>query len=183
MLADLVRDLNWLAETDSGDLRLNRERCPVGQLLSAELQRWLPQARMRKVSLELLERSLLPVLDLDRTRMSQALGNVLQNALQHTEAGGRITLAAAAAPAGGVAITVTDDGAGIAAADLPHLFDRLYRTDESRTRGTGGSGLGLSIARAIVTAHGATITITSAGLGQGTTVRISLPRASRPRLQ
>ena len=174
MLANLVRDLNWLAETDSGDLRLRRERCPVGQLLSAELQRWLPQARMRHVSLELQERAPLPALDLDQTRMSQALGNVLQNALQHTEADGRITIAAAAAPAGGVAITVTDNGAGIAAADLPHLFDRLYRTDESRTRGTGGSGLGLSIARAIVTAHGGTITITSAGLGQGTTVRISL---------
>ena len=175
MLASLVRDLNWLAETDSGDLRLSREPCPVGRLLSAELQRWQPQARMRLISLELVGRAVVPVLDLDRMRMSQALGNVVQNALQHTEAGGRITIAAAAEPDGGVTITVADDGAGIAAADLPHLFDRLYRTDESRTRGTGGSGLGLSIARAIVTAHDGTITVTSGGSGHGATVRISLP--------
>ena len=66
---------------------------------------------------------------------------------------------------------------GVAAADLPHLFDRLYRADESRTRGTGGAGLGLAIARAIVMAHSGTITVTSAGLGQGTTVRFSLPGA------
>ena len=76
---------------------------------------------------------------------------------------------------GGAAIAVTDDGAGIAAEALAHVFDRLYRTDESRTRGTGGSGLGLSISRAIVAAHGGTIEVASAGLGQGTTVRITLP--------
>ena len=67
------------------------------------------------------------------------------------------------------------DGAGIDAADLPHLFDRLYRADQSRTRGTGGSGLGLAIARAILTAHSGTIAVTSGGPGTGTTVRFSLP--------
>lgn len=78
-------------------------------------------------------------------------------------------------PDGNVAITVTDDGAGIDAADLPHVFDRLYRADESRTRRTGGAGLGLAIAHAIVTAHAGTIRVTSAGRGRGTTVRFSLP--------
>ena len=110
--------------------------------------------------------------------MSQALGNVAHNALQHTEAGGRIVVAAGVEPDGQMAITVSDDGAGIAAADLPHLFDRLYRADESRTRrtgGTGGSGLGLAIARAILTAHSGTIAVTSGGPGKGTTVRFSLP--------
>ena len=178
LLANLVRDLNWLADSDSGDLRLSREPCPVGELLDAELRRWQPQARVRRIGLECQLQSDVPALALDRMRMSQALGNVVHNALQHTEAGGRIELAAASARNGGVALTVTDDGAGIAAADLPHLFERLYRTDASRSRGTGGSGLGLAIARAIVVAHGGTIAVTSAGLGHGTTVRISLPGAT-----
>ena len=174
MLRNLVRDLNWLAETDSGELRLDREPCPVSQLVSAEVQRWQAQARMRGITLSFQARSGLPELDLDRMRMSQALGNVVQNALQHTDAGGRITVATALATDGRVAICVADDGAGIDAADLPHLFDRLYRADESRTRRTGGAGLGLAIAHAIVTAHAGTIRVTSAGWGQGTTVRFSL---------
>lgn len=175
LLANLVRDLSWLAETDSGELRLHRERCRVDDLLDDELHRWQPQARLGGISLEYRPHAGLPALDLDRMRLSQALGNVVQNALQHTAAGGRITLAAAPAPAGGVAITVADDGVGIAAADLPHLFERLYRGDASRTRGVAGSGLGLAIARAIVTAHAGDITIGSDGPGRGTTVRISLP--------
>ena len=177
MLHNLVRDLNWLAETDSGELRLNRESCSVSDLISAEVQRWQPQARLRRIGLSVQPRSVLPELDLDRMRMSQALGNVVHNALQHTDAGGRITVVAARETDGRVTITVADDGAGIDAADLPHLFERLYRADESRTRRTGGVGLGLAIAHAIVTAHGGTIRLTSAGRGQGTTVRFSLATA------
>ena len=64
---------------------------------------------------------------------------------------------------------------GIDATDLPHLFDRFYRTDQSRNRGIGGTGLGLAITRAIVEAHGGTIAVASDGLGQGTTVNIRLP--------
>ena len=84
-----------------------------------------------------------------------------------------------------VALTVSDDGAGIDAADLPHLFDRLYRADQSRSRRTGGAGLGLAIAHAMVAAHAGTIQMDSAGPGQGTIVRLALPpgrsgRASNP---
>ena len=176
LLHNLVSDLNWLAETDSGQLRLTRESCSVSGLVNADLRRWQPQAQLRRIDLSFQPWSV-PALDLDRTRMSQALGNVIRNALQHTAAGGRIIVAAGVAADGRAAITVTDDGAGIDAADLPHLFDRLYRTDESRTRGTGGSGLGLAIARAIVTAHAGTIAVTSPGPGKGTTVRFSFPAA------
>jgi len=146
------------------------------QLLESEQQRWQPRARMGEVALKLQAAPGLPALELDPMRMSQALGNVVQNALQHTGPGGRITIVAAGTANGGITITVTDDGAGIAADDLPHVFDRLYRSDESRTRATGGSGLGLSIARAIVRAHAGTITTSSGGPNQGTTVRITLQR-------
>ena len=90
MLGNLVRDLSWLAEADSGELRLNRESCPVSELLGAEVGRWQQQARMRRIGLSMQVRPGLPALTLDRTRISQALGNVLHNALQHTETGGRI---------------------------------------------------------------------------------------------
>ena len=180
MLRNLVRDLNWLAESDAGELRLNRESSSVSELLAAEVRRWQPQARMQGIDLSLQAGPGLPELELDRMRISQALGNVVNNALQHTEAGGRITVQAQSASAGHVAITVTDDGAGIDATDLPHLFDRLYRADESRTRLTGGTGLGLAIARAIVTAHAGTIHVDSAGRGKGTAIRIMLPQGTPP---
>ena len=175
MLHNLVRDLNWLAETESDELRLSIEPYSIHQLLIAEVERWQPQAKIRQVTLSLQLPPELPTLDLDRMRMSQALGNVIHNALQHTEAGGRVTVAATMEKGGVVEISVTDDGAGIDAADLPHIFNRLYRADQSRNRRTGGMGLGLTIARAIVEAHSGTIAVTSKGLGQGTTVRFALP--------
>lgn len=75
----------------------------------------------------------------------------------------------------GVSIKVTDDGAGIDEVDLPHIFDRLYRTDQSHSRRTRGTGLGLAIARAIIEAHNGTIAVMSGGLGQRTTVQFELP--------
>ena len=69
---------------------------------------------------------------------------------------------------------MTDDGAGIDPVDLPYIFNRFYRTDQSRSRSAGGTGLGLAIARSIVEAHNGTIDVTSDGLGKGTTVRFRL---------
>ena len=74
-----------------------------------------------------------------------------------------------------LAISIADDGIGFDAAELPHVFDRFYRTDQSRSRGIRGTGLGLAITRAIVEAHGGTITVGSDGLGQGVTVTFRLP--------
>jgi len=175
MLRNLARDLNWLAETESDELRLSIEPYSIHQLLTAEVERWQPQAQIGQVTLSLQTPPGLPVLNLDRMRMSQALGNVIHNALQHTEAGGRVMVAATIEEGGTMGISVTDDGAGIDAADLPHIFNRLYRADQSRNRRTGGMGLGLTIARAIIEAHNGIVAVTSNGLGQGTTVRFALP--------
>lgn len=177
LLRNLARDLNWLAETESDELRLTVEPYPLQQLVTAEVERWQPQAQSQQITLSLQLLPDLPVLDLDRMRMSQALGNVIHNALQHTAAGGLVTVAATMKMGGSVGISVTDDGAGIDAADLPHIFNRLYRADQSRNRRTGGMGLGLTIARAIIEAHNGTIAVTSNGLGQGTTVRFDLPQS------
>lgn len=182
-LRGLVTDLNWLAETDYGELRLTLETSSINQLLNAEVDRWQPQCQAKQVELSLQVSRGLPDVNLDRMRMSQAIGNVLSNAIHATEAGGSIVLRAglesSSVPgmeqAEALAISITDDGIGIPAADLPHVFDRFYRTDQARSRDIGGTGLGLAIARAIVEAHGGTVTVASDGPGQGATVTIRLP--------
>ena len=173
-LRGLVSDLNWLAETDHGELRLNFEVSPVNELLREEVDRWKPQSQARQVELSLDASSDLPELGLDRLRMSQALGNVIGNALNCTGAGGNITIDAAIENGETLAITIADDGIGIDAADLPHVYDRFYRTGQSRNLGIGGTGLGLAITRAIVEAHGGTVTVESDGPGMGATVSIRL---------
>ena len=175
MLGNLVRDLGWLAETESDELQLAVEPCSIDQLLTAELARWQQQAEMDRITLSLQLPPDPPDFSLDPMRMSQALGNVIDNALRHTQAGGRVEVAANIEAGRQLTVTVTDDGAGISSADLPHVVDRFYRADRSRSRHTGGAGLGLAITRAVVEAHGGTISVSSDGLGRGTTVRIDLP--------
>ena len=174
-LRGLVTDLDWLAETDHGGLRLTLEARSIHELLTSEVDRWQPQSQARQVELSLRVSTDLPDIYLDRMRMSQALGNVLSNAIHSTEACGHIVLRAWLEGEEVLAFSIIDDGIGIHAADIPHVFDRFYRTDQSRSRGIGGTGLGLAITRAIVEAHGGTITATSDGLGQGVTVTILLP--------
>ena len=174
-LRGLVTDLNSLAETDYGELRLTLEAGSIYELLTTEVDRWQPQAQARQVELSLQVSSDLPDMDFDRMHLSQALGNVVSNAIHCTEAGGNIVLRAGLESDEALAISITDDGIGIHAADLPHVLDRFYRTDQSRSRGIGGTGLGLAITRAIVEAHGGTISVASDGLGQGVTVIIRLP--------
>jgi two-component system, OmpR family, sensor histidine kinase BaeS len=112
----------------------------------------------------------------DPDRIGQVLGNLLDNALRHTPAGGQVTLRAqASGPT--VTITVSDTGEGIPAEHLPHLFERFYRVDSARDRVHGGSGIGLAIAKALVEAHGGQIAASSAGPGRGSLVQVTLPRA------
>ena len=174
-LRGLVVDLDWLAETDHGELRLKLEASSIHEFLTAEVDRWQPQSQALQVQQSLAVSADLPDMDLDRMRMSQALGNVLSNAIHCTAPGGHIVLRAGLERDEALAISIIDDGIGIHASDLPHVFDRFYRTDQSRSRGIGSTGLGLAITRAIVEAHGGTIAIASDGPGQGVTVTIRLP--------
>ena len=174
-LRGLVTDLNWLAETDRGELRLALEPGSVRELLTEEVARWQPQSLAGQIELSLQVTGELPRLAMDRMRMNQALGNVLSNALRCTEAGGSVVIHAEQDGDEALVISVVDDGIGIDPADLPHVFERFYRTDQSRSRGINGSGLGLAITRTIVEAHGGTITVDSDGLGQGATATMRLP--------
>ncbi|MCC6791110.1 MAG: HAMP domain-containing histidine kinase [Thermomicrobiales bacterium] len=115
----------------------------------------------------------------DRDRLLQVLLILIDNAIRHTPAGGSITVTTSRAN-GQAEIRVSDTGAGIAPVHLPHLFERFYRADSSRQRGSGGTGLGLSIARAIVERHNGSISVTSS-LGRGTSFTVSLPVAESDR--
>jgi len=110
----------------------------------------------------------------DRQRLAQVLGNLLDNALRHTPAGGEVTLTAARTGSQ-VVFTVADDGEGISAQHLPHVFERFYRADSARDRQRGGSGIGLAIAKALTEAHGGHISVASRGPGQGTTFTVAVP--------
>ena len=174
-LRGLVNDLDWLAESDHGELRLNLQASSIHELVAAEVDRWQPQSQARQVELSLEAFVDIPDMDIDWMRMSQALGNILTNAINCTEPGGHVWVSARLESDEALAISITDDGVGIHTADLPHVFARFYRTNQSRSRGIGGTGLGLAITRAIVEAHGGTTTVTSDGLGQGVAVTIRLP--------
>lgn len=116
----------------------------------------------------------LPAVWADPHRLGQVLGNLLDNALRHTESGGRVDVAAAT-DHGNLTISVTDDGDGILAEHVPHLFERFYRVDAARDREHGGAGIGLAIAKALVEAHGGHITAESRGPGTGATFTMTLP--------
>jgi signal transduction histidine kinase len=110
----------------------------------------------------------------DHQRLAQVLGNLLDNALRHTPAGGHVSLAVTRV-ADEIVFTLADDGDGIAAEHLPHIFERFYRADSARDRGRGGSGIGLAIVKALTEAHGGHINVASRGRGQGTTFTVRVP--------
>lgn len=110
----------------------------------------------------------------DRDKLSQALINLLSNALKFTPPGGEVEVRLEAGQEM-VTIAVKDNGCGIAPQDLPYIFERFYRADKSRNRRTGGSGIGLTITKAIVEARRGTIHVTSR-VGEGTEFQILLPK-------
>jgi two-component system sensor histidine kinase BaeS len=179
LLARLVDDLSTLSLADSGQLSLGCREHNLAGIAERAIAAIAGQAREKGVKLELAVDGGLPPVIVDGDRIAQVLRNLLSNALRHTSAGGRITLAGRA-EAGRASVEVSDTGAGIPAEDLPHVFDRFYRADRSRNRATGGSGLGLAIARQLVHAHGGEIEASSAP-GRGSTFSFWLPLSSAPR--
>jgi signal transduction histidine kinase len=131
-----------------------------------------PQAADRGVTLALDLPAALPGVMADRRRIAQVLGNLITNALRHTQQGGCVTLTAAACE-GGVEVAVSDTGRGIAPEDLPYIFERFWRGEKSRSRAGGGTGLGLAITRQLVEMHGGRIHVESEP-GRGTTFRFTL---------
>jgi signal transduction histidine kinase len=174
-LEHLVEDLFALTRLESRGLSLAMEPFDAGSAVREAIESLAEPAR-REAGLTLsakVQPGDLTSLG-DRARVVQVIQNLVRNAIRHTPEGG-IILVGAAGDGDAVAITVRDTGVGIAPEDLPHVFDRFYRVERSRNRGSGGAGLGLTIARQLVESMGGTIAVESV-VEEGTTFTIRLPR-------
>ncbi|MFE7130755.1 sensor histidine kinase [Streptomyces sp. NPDC057638] len=192
-LQHIIDDLQDLAQADAGALRLRPELLRPEELLAQVAAAHQGRAETAGVTVtvarpaEAGEKTGPPVTPpppevvADPVRLRQAVGNLLTNAVRHTPSGGTVTLRAHQ-DGDRVSLSVSDTGTGIPPEDLPHVFDRFWRAEKSRSRRTGGSGLGLAIVRKLAEAHGGTIDVRSTP-GQGSVFTLHLPPASASPLQ
>lgn len=158
LLARLVQDLRTLTLAEAGELALQRTRLDLAELARGTADAFRFAAATKHVRIEVEARTVQVYADGDRLR--QVTGNLVANALRHALPGGRVRVRAGPADVGGgtgATLIVEDDGPGIAAEQLPNVFERFYRVDPARSRSEGGSGIGLAIVRALVELHGGTV--------------------------
>ncbi|MFZ5816055.1 MAG: sensor histidine kinase [Bacillota bacterium] len=172
-LTRLVADLRDLSLAEVGRLSLHLSPVNPEELVHSLLTNMSPVAAAKGIELTGEVEAGTPALRADPDRLRQVLINLLANALHHTPPGGRILLRARL-EGREILFSVADTGPGIDPEDLPQIFDRFYRADKSRSRGTGGSGLGLAIVRSLVELHGGRVMVESAP-GQGSCFTIRLP--------
>jgi len=168
VLSRLIDDLRTLALSESGALQLKREPTDLAVLVGETVAAFRPRAEAAGVRLEVTPKGDVPLLDLDPERIHQVLSNLIANALRYTPGDGWIRVSYGSGGTG-VVIEIEDSGAGIPAEELPHVFERFYKSRDS-----GGMGLGLAIAKNLVEAHGGDIQAASEP-GRGTRMKISLP--------
>jgi signal transduction histidine kinase len=175
LLTRLVDELRDLALAEAGQLPLHIADTNPVELVRGVLSGFGARANERSITLELvLPEVEPPAVAIDAGRIRQVLSNLLVNALRYTPQRGRVQVSLAQISPGWLQVRVSDNGPGIGPDDLPHVFDRFYRGNRSRTRDGAGAGLGLAIARQWVEAHGGAIRAESV-LGQGTTFAFTLP--------
>ncbi|MBV8118002.1 MAG: PAS domain-containing protein [Candidatus Eremiobacteraeota bacterium] len=171
-LTALVQQLLEQARAESGQLKLAFREIDLEEVAHPIVASFEPQAATKGIALELLP--LRPVtVEADPDRLSQVFVNLIDNAIRHTQSGGRVKIELDARDSDAV-VRVRDNGEGIPYRDVPHIFERFYVVDRSRRRESGGAGLGLAIVKGIVDAHGGAISAESM-LGRGTTFTIRLP--------
>jgi signal transduction histidine kinase len=180
LLSHLVNDLRDLSLAESGQLKLDLVLVDIISLTRRKISQFEVNAQQKKIQLKMESPSSLPETRIDPRRIEQVIGNLLSNAIRHTPEGGQITLAlkldqaAAKTEKDKLLISVSDTGEGIPAEHLPHIFERFYRVETSRSRSEGGAGLGLAIVKQMVEAHGGKVSVESQP-GQGSIFHISLP--------
>ena len=172
-LNSLIDDLFELAQLDAGGLIFGKVPVSLSDLISDVLERMRALAEQRRVQLSGRVSPGVDPVTIDPQKIERVLANLISNAIRHTPEGGQVTIEAQPSD-GRVRVSVRDTGEGIAPDDLPHVFERFYRGEKSRSRSTGGAGLGLAIAKGIVEAHGGSIEVTSR-LGKGATFTFTLP--------
>jgi len=173
-LQRLVYDLEELSRVEAGQVSLDLSPIAPADLIRAAADRLRSQFEDKGVSLRLDIPAKLPQVRADSGRIIQVLLNLLGNALQYTPSEGQVTVRARR-EGREMVMAVQDSGMGISAEHLPHIFERFYRVDKSRSRTGGGSGIGLTIAKHLVEAHGGRIWAASPGPGQGSIFTFTLP--------
>jgi signal transduction histidine kinase len=175
-LSTLIDDLFEMAQIDAGGLQLTLRPNSIVDLVSDTLEGFSALAREKGIILSGQAASGVDPILMDARQIGRVLGNLVNNAIRHTPAGGQIELNAYFVEnRKSVLIEVIDSGEGIPAESLAHVFEQFYRAEQSRNRSTGGAGLGLTIARSIVEAHGGQIGVESRP-GQGARFYFALPR-------
>jgi signal transduction histidine kinase len=178
-LSTLIDDLFQMAQLEAGGLQLDVTPGSISDLISDTLESFSELAKRREICLDgKVEPGIDPV-TMDAQRIGRVLINLVDNALRFTNAGGSIHLQARS-NGNEIRVEVLNTGSGIAAEDLPHVFERFYRGDKSRSRSSGGAGLGLAIAKGIVEAHRGQIGVASQP-GDLTRFFFTLPQPTRPR--
>jgi signal transduction histidine kinase len=172
-LSALIDNLFQVAQMDAGGLKLNLEANSLSDLISDTLESFSQIAAEKNIRIEgQVHKKVDPVV-MDVERIGRVLSNLVSNALRHTPEGGMISVNASWNE-GMIEVSVRDTGEGIRPEDLPHIFDRFYRGEKSRSRRSGGAGLGLSIAKGIVEAHGGWIRVENVETG-GANFILTLP--------
>jgi signal transduction histidine kinase len=173
-LSALIDDLFQMSQLDAGGFPLHRALSSLSDLVSDTLESFSHLAKQQEITLEGHVDSDVDPVFMDTQAIGRVFNNLISNALRHTPRDGRVSVWVRRA-ASGVEVTVSDTGEGIRVQDLPHVFERFYRGDASRSRQRGtGAGLGLAIARGIVQAHGGDIQVQSEP-GKGTQFTFHLP--------
>jgi PAS domain S-box-containing protein len=178
-LVRLVDDLLDMSRVTRGRLQLKRERVRLEQIVAQMQEAMAAQIEARGQTLELLLPTEPIELDADPVRLTQVLVNLVDNASKYSDPGGHICVSARR-DGDRVEIAVSDTGVGIAATELPKLFDMFAQVGEPSGRGATGLGIGLALTRRLVQMHGGNIEATSAGPGCGSTVTLRLPLAAAP---
>jgi len=166
-LIEMIGTMLEIAKTDSGVAELALEPLDIREFVEEAADLFVPVAEDRNIEIRLDKPSQAVTVLGDRSRLQRVVANLLDNAIKYTHTGGTVTLSVDAG-AEGAKVEIADTGIGIDKKDIPHIFDRFYRGDKSRS--TTGSGLGLSLALAVVRAHGGKITVKSSDTGSTFTV-------------
>jgi two-component system, OmpR family, phosphate regulon sensor histidine kinase PhoR len=172
-LARLTDDLLELSKMDADRVDLEVDRLSVSQFVQSCIETTQRSATEKNLRVSVNLKTSLPDIAADRRRLAEVLQNLLDNAVQYTPSGGRITVSASS-EGDEVEFTVSDTGIGIPKVDQPRIFERFYRVDAARSREVGGTGLGLSIAKHLIEAHGGRIWVESE-VGQGSQFHFTVP--------
>lgn len=175
-LTRLVDDLLDITRIASGAIQLQRQRLELNQLAQRALEDHRALFEKRAVRVELQTAPMDVFIRADRNRIAQVIGNLLQNAVKFTPAGGRVSLSVSSDPGAMQAtVQVSDTGIGLSPDTLVHIFEPFRQVDPSLDRSKGGLGLGLSLVKSLVQQHGGSVEATSAGVGKGAEFSVRLP--------